>query len=578
LSFGYHHNLLALVSDLRGRDFEGRVNCVRASIDTAEARRVQLGELGLGEDDLQPTVFYLATLRVLRDLILQGWSAGADDDGIYILPPVVVLAGEDPSDTKSELRDSFKFALADQLLSPSVAAFIAKMERQGIAALFADGPDLADRVLAATREGHDIRSVIRPVLELVELDARDQVTGIRLQDVWRYARLQWSIPYQQTPGRNLHYLVRDDAGPGRPVIGIAALGNAILGMSQRDDALGWSAGSLMRRLEVSSPRDRRRIARHLVAVMRSEGERIYAGDLRIDGLERADAVRRLLEVERSADSARRFDLRQSADERTSEYLLIRDAHDLVEDGREDEVDWVAVATTQLYRRKRAANLADVLRTLTVFEAVAVEDHPDRLPDTLRTTEGLRAVETALRRIKQRAIAENVMEIITCGAVAPYNQILGGKLVAMLMTSPQVVSDVKARYAGRVSLIASGMAGRAMRREPALSVLTTSSLYAYGSAQYNRVRIPGDLTGGQGEIRYDRVGATDSFGTVQFASDTIESLTAVVRLANSRLRIVNNLFGEGMSPKLRSLRMGLDALGLPRISTDISYQVSNIWRP
>lgn len=101
----------------------------------------------------------------------------------------------------------------------------------------------------------------------------------------------------------------------------------------------------------------------------------------------------------------------------------------------------------------------------------------------------------------------------------------------------------------------------MRRKPALTLLTTSSLYAFGSAQYNRVRVPGDIAGGIGDIRYERIGITDSFGTVQFASDTTESLHATARLANNKQRIVNHLFGEGMSPKLRSLRMGLDALGL-----------------
>ena len=59
------------------------------------------------------------------------------------------------------------------------------------------------------------------------------MTGIRLQDIWRYSRLQWSIPYQPTPGRNLHYLIRDEAGSNRPIIGVAALGNAILGLNQR---------------------------------------------------------------------------------------------------------------------------------------------------------------------------------------------------------------------------------------------------------------------------------------------------------------------------------------------------------
>lgn len=560
LSLGYHQMLVALVHDIDGRDFAGTVDCIRLSIDTAEAHRVQLGGLGVGPDDLQPTVFYLATLRLLRDLVLQGWTVGADDDGIFILPPVVSAAGDDPSDSKSELRDSFKFALADQLLSDSVASFIARMERQGVSAVFADGPELAARLETIDQSG-DIMSAIRPVLELVSPDQRDSGTGLKLQDIWRYARLQWSIPYQQTPGRNLHYLIRDDAGPGRPVIGIAALGNAILGLSQRDDALGWSSASLTRRLKESTTAQRRLIVRYLVDFMRAERDRVYAADLGIGRLGSDRAIARLVEIEGQADASRRADLQRAGHDRTAEYNLIRSAHDLVERGNEDAVDWIAVAETQLYRRKRAANLADTIRTLATFERSGVYEHPELLLDIMLTEDGQRAVETTLRRIKQRAIAENVMEIITCGAVAPYNQVLGGKLVAMLMAGPQVVRDVKERYDGKVSLIASGMAGRAMRRAPALAVLTTSSLYALGSAQYNRVRIPGEIVGSAGEIRYERVGTTDSYGTVQFASDTIESLHMVARLANSKRRIVNNLFGEGMSPKLRSLRMGLDGLGL-----------------
>lgn len=560
LSLGYHQDLVALVQDLQDRDFASRIGCIRASIDTAEVRRLHLGSLGVEADDLQPTVYYLATLRLLRDLLLQGWTAGTDDDGIYILPPLLNAAGEDPSDTKSELRDSFKFALADQLLSDSVTAFISRMEKKGVATVFADGPELADR-LAAIADDEDISAAVRPVLELVTADARDAETGLRLQDIWRYARLQWSIPYQQTPGRNLHYIIRDDAGPGRPVIGIAALGNAILGLSQRDDALGWSSASLVRRLESATSAERRKLVRHLVDFMRAERDRVYAADLGIRRLRPETAVSRLTDIEQAADSARRSDLRKAGDERTAEYTLIRDAHDLVEHGRADDADWIAVAKTQLYRRKRAGNLADTIRTLAIFDGAGIEEHPERLIELMRTEDGHRAVETTLRRIKQQAIAENVMEIITCGAVAPYNQILGGKLVAMLMTSPQVVRDVKARYEGKVSLIASGMAGRPIRREPALAVLTTSSLYAVGSAQYNRVRVPGDIAGSKGDIRYERVGTTDSFGTVQFASDTLESLLAVARLANSKQRLVNNLFGEGMSPKLRSLRLGLDGLGL-----------------
>jgi hypothetical protein len=520
----------------------------------------------VGADDLQPTIIFLASLRVLRDLALQGWAPGIDDDGVFVLPPSLSVAGEDPSEAKTELRNSFRFAMADQLLSPSVAAFVQRMERHGIAAVFADGPELARRIedgSAAGRGADGVSEAIRPVLDLISGDARDAVTGIRLQDIWRYSRLQWSIPYQSTPGRNMHYLIRDDAGPNRPVIGIAALGNAILGLNQRDDALGWSVRSLSNRLDAASPADRRKIARHIIAFVREEVSKVYAADFAMDSLPSDKVVAYLESIEATADTARRVALQAAGDERTADYDLIREAHTQVQAGNADNVDWVKVARTQLYRRKRAANLADSLRALAVFEKAGLDSDPLAMQELLRTDEGRRSAEIVLRRIKQQAIAENVMEIITCGAVSPYQQLLGGKLVSMLMASPQVVADVRKRYEGKVSLIASGMAGRPMVRTPALSVLTTSSLYAFGSAQYNRIRIPGDVAGGEsaGDIRYGRVGSTDSFGTVQFASDTAETLAAAARLANSKRRLVNNLFGEGMSPKLRSLRLGLDAIGL-----------------
>jgi Domain of unknown function (DUF4338) len=560
LSFGYHQDLQALVQHLVGRPFDDRIQLIRSCIDTAEAWRIQLRDLGVGADDLQPTIVYLASLRVLRDLTLQGWTSGADDEGIYVLPPAIASAGEDPSEAKFELRNSFRFALADQLLTPSVVEFVRRMEQHGVAAIFADGPDLARRIEESKKVGA-IDAAIQPVLELVTPEGRDKATGIRLQDIWRYSRLQWSIPYQQTPGRNLHYLIRDEAATNRPVIGIAALGNAILGLNQRDDALGWSVRSLAKRLSTGSLAGQRKIARHIVAFARDEVARVYADDFKITKLSAPAAVRYLEKAESAADAARKAALGAAGDERTAEYQLIREAHDLVESGQADEVDWVQVARTQLYRRKRAANLADTLRAIAVFEGAGLDENPLAMRELLWTDDGRRAVETVLRRIKQQAIAENVMEIITCGAVAPYQQVLGGKLVAMLMTSPQVVTDVRKRYEGKVSLIASGIAGRPIVRTPALSVLTTSSLYALGSAQYNRVRIPGEIVDSQGDVRYLRVGSTDSFGTVQFASDTTDSLAAATRLANSKRRLVNNLFGEGMSPKLRSLRLGLDALGL-----------------
>jgi hypothetical protein len=104
-----------------------------------------------------------------------------------------------------------------------------------------------------------------------------------------------------------------------------------------------------------------------------------------------------------------------------------------------------------------------------------------------------------------------MEIITCGAVPPYGEILGGKLVAMLLAAPRGAADFAERYENRASLIPSGIAGRPMRRHARLTVLTTSSLYSLGSSQYNRVRVPAEPFGREGRVAYERIGVSESYG-------------------------------------------------------------------
>jgi hypothetical protein len=39
----------------------------------------------------------------------------------------------------------------------------------------------------------------------------------------------------------------------------------------------------------------------------------------------------------------------------------------------------------------------------------------------------------------------MLELTTCGAIAPYNALLGGKLTALLMLSPEVSDDYRRRY-------------------------------------------------------------------------------------------------------------------------------------
>jgi hypothetical protein len=556
LALGYQHDLHSLIEELTAMSPTEAGAILDSAVANVDERQSGLLSFGLSGMELAPTVRYGATLRVLRDLLSQGWTIREDDEGIILdAPGRSAVRLDDPEAGKESIRRSFAFAREAQLREPSTLEFIAMMERRGVGRLFASGAELANRL---TVHG---TAALQPELQLIEPGARDETTGALLQDVWRYARHFWSIPYQNTPGRNLFYLIRDAACPERPLIGIAALGNPVLGLAKRDDFFGWSAKGLERRLPDLTAHEQGALAGHLVRVLQEGVEATYKDDLALpeDPLRAPmSVVAGLEEVERRSAADRLARLDAAGDARDADYLLIREAQNAADHGDISSVDWAQLAQTPLYRRKRAGALADMYRALDTLRDLGFTDESGDLQKALLDPSGRRAIETALRRIKQDALASNVMELITCGAVAPYRGILGGKLVALLMLSRTVVADVERRYGDRVSIISSAMAGRPIRRPARLALITTSSLYeAFGSSQYNRLKVDT----GNGALAYRKVARTESFGTVQFAPDTVHALTDVARHSDDNRREVNNLFGEGTSPKLRLLRTGLDALGL-----------------
>ena len=133
--------------------------------------------------------------------------------------------------------------------------------------------------------------------------------------------------------------------------------------------------------------------------------------------------------------------------RDVDYLAVRAAHTAAQKGDSDSIDWHALATTSLYRRKRASTLADLIRARGALKDLGAPD-PASVERALGTGAGLRALEVALRRIKQTVLASHVMELITCGAVPPYREVLGGKLVALLMLSRTVAEDYERKYTGQ----------------------------------------------------------------------------------------------------------------------------------
>ena len=502
-----------------------------------------------------------AAIHVIQDLALQGWSVRVEGaSNVVVAPPE---AETDPTAEKVRVRRQELLKRDEQLSSASVRRFIADMERPrefgghfvSIFSLMRDGPELAERLRGvsglADTDPSVLRSCVDPYVQIVGAGDRCAYTGLRLVDIWRYFRHTWITQYTSVPGRSMLILVRDRAADLHPVIGIAALGSAIVQLAERDESIGWQPDTFLAGLS-SAPT--LRMARWItMRLERTLGE-LYVEDLLANGLywpalwnaPTGDAIDRL----RKEAEVRRRDHHRFV--RRSEFKR----------RPTDDSGWRVRAESDLFRSKRCLALADLLRAKADLGPFLYPE-PSRLglKSALEDGAARRAIRSVLRRAKSESVGTEIADLSVCGAVAPYNGILGGKLVSMLAVSPDVVHAYHERYRGYASEIASSMAGRPIRRPSRLVFIGTTSLFGSGSSQYNRVRIPKPVLGGTADIVFRQLGRSRSFGTSHLSNASLDALTQFAEQSRTGVR-VNSIFGEGVSPKLRKVRSGLDLLGWP----------------
>jgi hypothetical protein len=223
----------------------------------------------------------------------------------------------------------------------------------------------------------------------------------------------------------------------------------------------------------------------------------------------------------------------------------------------DDCDtWEERSETALFVRKRAENLHRLLRDKQYLENHADKGDVEFIETAVESKDGTRTLKTGLKEIKKRRVGSAMMNIQVCGAIPPYNHILGGKLVAMALTGPEVIDTYQEKYEGSISKIASSMAGEPVRKPAELVYLDTTSLFASGSAQYDRVRIPTP----NAQIEYEKLGKTTGYGSVQFGARTRKWLVHVTEFREGQ-KAVKARFGEGIAPRMRKIRNGLENLGL-----------------
>jgi hypothetical protein len=173
----------------------------------------------------------------------------------------------------------------------------------------------------------------------------------------------------------------------------------------------------------------------------------------------------------------------------------------------------------------------------------------------------RAIEGIIRRAKAEAVGTEIADLTVCGAIPPYSELLGGKLISMLAVSPTIVRAYHERYRSHSSEIASSLAGRPVCRRSHLVFVGTTSLYGSGSSQYNRVRIPREVLHGRADVVFQELGKSRSFGTSHLSRGAVAALVRLAEQSRNGTR-VNSIFGEGVNPKLRKVRAGIDLLDWP----------------
>ena len=501
-----------------------------------------------------------AAAHVLCDLASQGWAVRADSE-VRVLPEASVA---DPAQEKERIRRQELVKRNEQLSQPPVRQFVVAMEKPrefrgkfvSVFSLMRDGRDLrAALEQAAVRAASDpsaLRAAVDPYLQPVATGERCQHTGLLLTEIWRYFRHTWTNYYATTPGRTLALLVRDRAAPFHPVIGIAALSSAIMQISERDHWIGWQPEPFLAGLAAEPTA---RMACWAAGRLERGLSEIYVDDLLQDGLYWPS-----LWNSPTPESIERL-VKESQARRRDHHRFVRQA-DFKTKAKGNPATWQQRAESDLFRSKRCLALADLLRArAALIPFLSPKPTSDGLRKALEDPQGRRAIAAILRRAKAESVGTEIADLTVCGAIAPYNAILGGKLVSMLAASPAAVRAYRDKYSGCESEIASAMAGRPIQRRTNLVFLGTTSLYGSGSSQYNRIQIPAEVLGGTADIRFRELGRSKSYGTSHLST---ESVTALVRLAEqSKIGVrVNSIFGEGVNPKLRKVRTGLELLGWP----------------
>ncbi|QEG36233.1 Druantia anti-phage system protein DruA [Bythopirellula goksoeyrii] len=140
---------------------------------------------------------------------------------------------------------------------------------------------------------------------------------------------------------------------------------------------------------------------------------------------------------------------------------------------------------------------------------------------------------------------NVLDAFVLGAVPPYNMLLGGKLIASLIRTREVVDHFALRYRQTKGVISGRM------KKASLVMVTTSSSLGRSSI-YNRLKL-------DGQPYFENVGFTQGWGHFHIPDELFGEMREYLKRKKHKYA-ENHRFGQGPNWKMRAMRESIKLLG------------------
>ena len=141
---------------------------------------------------------------------------------------------------------------------------------------------------------------------------------------------------------------------------------------------------------------------------------------------------------------------------------------------------------------------------------------------------------------------HTMDAYVLGAVPPYNQLLGGKVVAALLRTQEIYNDFLAVYGARKGVISKKI------NQARLAVITTTSSMGRSSV-YNRLKLDGTF--------YLRpIGYSSGYGHFHIPDKLFQDLREYLR-KKKHAYADEHAFGKGPNWKMRVTRTALELIGM-----------------